>query len=155
MRKTQFETKELYLLVLSVAAACNRIPSLGRYVVKAYFFPTIGTVFIYMTCNVLCYDQISPAHCCFALWEDSWIGREVFKHTLQYNRTLDKRPPPTHPRRCSRTLSALRPVQPRRPAQPRHCLLLGFFLCLGESLMHAVQTTTEALGFIYLLFFCF
>ena len=30
VRKTQFETKELYLLVLSVAAVCNSSPSLDR-----------------------------------------------------------------------------------------------------------------------------
>ena len=37
VRKTQFETKELYLLVLSVAAVCNSIRSLDQQVVKACF----------------------------------------------------------------------------------------------------------------------
>ena len=35
VRKTQFELKELYLLVLYVAAVCNRIPSVERQVLKA------------------------------------------------------------------------------------------------------------------------
>ena len=71
--------KELYLLVLTVAAVCNSIPSQGQYVVKAYFLSDyIRTVFSYMTNHMLCYYSLSPAHCYVASWEDSRIRREVF-----------------------------------------------------------------------------
>ena len=39
----------------------------------------MGTVFIYMSCHVLCYYKLSPAHCCVASWENSQIRSEVFK----------------------------------------------------------------------------
>ena len=52
------------------------------------FFPTIGTVFIYMTCHVLCYMNLAPAHCRVAWWEDGRIGREVFKLVEQIGQPL-------------------------------------------------------------------
>ena len=72
VRKTQFEAKELYLLVLSVAAVCNSIQSLDPKVVKACFLSDYRD----------CVYSLSPAHFRVASWEDGQIGREVFKSVL-------------------------------------------------------------------------